>query len=32
MPTQEELLDTLDSNLKQFQTEAVKAYGEMAWN
>lgn len=30
MPTQEERLLTLDSNLKQFQTETIKAYGEMA--
>ena len=30
MLTQEELLETLTSNLKQFQTETVKAYGEMA--
>jgi chromosome segregation ATPase len=30
MPTQEERLETLDSNLKQFQTETSKAYGEMA--
>jgi archaellum component FlaC len=30
MPTQEERLDTLDANLKQFQTETVNAYGEMA--
>lgn len=30
MPTQEERLDTLDSNLKQFKTETVEAYGEMA--
>ena len=30
MPTQEERLETLDSNLKQFKTETIKAYGEMA--
>ena len=30
MPTQEERLKTLDANLKQFQTETVKAFGEMA--
>lgn len=30
MPTQEERLETLDSNLKQFKTETSKAYGEMA--
>jgi hypothetical protein len=30
MPTQEERLETLDYDLKQFKTETVKAYGEMA--
>jgi len=30
MPTQEERLETLENDLKQFKTETVKAYGEMA--
>jgi uncharacterized protein YutE (UPF0331/DUF86 family) len=30
MPTQEERLETLEYDLKQFKTETVKAYGEMA--
>jgi chromosome segregation ATPase len=30
MPTQEERLEALASNLKQFKTETIKAYGEMA--
>jgi ATP-dependent protease HslVU (ClpYQ) ATPase subunit len=30
MPLQEERLDILEYNLKQFKTETIKAYGEMA--
>jgi len=30
MPTQDERLETLEYDLKQFKTETVKAYGEMA--
>lgn len=30
MPTQEERLEALATNLKQFKTETIKAYGEMA--
>ena len=30
MPTQEERLTTLEFGLKQFKTETIKAYGEMA--
>ncbi len=30
MPTQEERLETLEYGLKQYKTETIKAYGEMA--
>ena len=30
MPTQEERLTILEYNLKQFKTETIKAYGDMA--
>jgi len=30
MPTQEERLETLEYGLKQFKTETIKAYSEMA--
>ena len=30
MPTQEKRLEALASNLKQFKTETIKAYGEMS--
>jgi hypothetical protein len=30
MPTQEERLQTLEYGLKQFKTETIKAYGEVA--
>jgi flagellar capping protein FliD len=30
MPTQEERLNILEYNLKQYKTETIKAYGEMA--
>jgi archaellum component FlaC len=30
MPTQEERLETLEDDLKQFKDETIKAYGEMA--
>jgi len=30
MPTQEERLETVEYGLKQFKTETIKAYGEMA--
>jgi chromosome segregation ATPase len=30
MPTQDERLETLEYDLKQFKAETVKAYGEMA--
>jgi flagellar capping protein FliD len=30
MPTQEERLTILEYNLKQYKTETIKAYGEMA--
>ncbi len=30
MPTQEERLATVEYDLKQFKTETIKAYGEMA--
>ena len=31
MPTQEERLETVEYNLKQFKTETIKAYGDMAF-
>ena len=31
MPTQEERLDTVEYNLRQFKTETIKAYGDMAF-
>ncbi|MGH2495836.1 MAG: hypothetical protein ACRDIV_14145 [Ktedonobacteraceae bacterium] len=31
MPTQEERLTILEYNLKQFKTETIKAYGDMAF-
>lgn len=31
MPTQEERLETVEFNLKQFKTETIKAYGDMAY-
>jgi hypothetical protein len=31
MPTQEERLTTVEYDLKQFKTETVKAYGDMAF-
>ena len=31
MPTQEERLSLLEFNLKQFKTETIKAYGDMAF-
>ncbi len=31
MPTQEERLDTVEFNLRQFKTETIKAYGDMAF-
>ncbi len=31
MPTQEERLTALEFNLKQFKTETIKAYGDMAF-
>ncbi len=30
MPTQEERLETVEYGLKQFKTETIKAYGEIA--
>ena len=30
MPTQEERLETVEYGLKQFKTETIKAYGEVA--
>src|SRR5713226_1611272 len=30
MPTQEERLETVEYGLKQFKTETIKAYGDMA--
>jgi hypothetical protein len=31
MPTQEERLTTVEYDLKQFKTETIKAYGDMAF-
>ncbi len=31
MPTQEERLETVEYNLRQFKTETIKAYGDMAF-
>lgn len=31
MPTQEERLETVEFNLRQFKTETIKAYGDMAY-
>ena len=31
MPTQEERLQTVEFDLKQFKTETIKAYGDMAF-
>jgi chromosome segregation ATPase len=31
MPAQDERLDTVEFNLRQFKTETVKAYGDMAF-
>ncbi len=31
MPTQEERLETVEYGLKQFKTETIKAYGDMAF-
>jgi hypothetical protein len=31
MPTQEERLDTVEYNLRQFKTETIKAYQDMAF-
>ena len=31
MPTHEERLDTVEFNLRQFKTETIKAYGDMAY-
>jgi hypothetical protein len=31
MATQEERLDTVEFNLRQFKTETIKAYGDMAY-
>src|SRR5207247_1025109 len=31
MPTQEERLQTVEYDLKQFKTETIKAYGDMAF-
>jgi hypothetical protein len=31
MPTHEERLETVEFNLRQFKTETIKAYGDMAY-
>ncbi len=31
MPTHEERLDAVEFNLRQFKTETIKAYGDMAY-
>ena len=31
MPTQEERLETVEFNLRQFKTETIKAYGDLAY-